>query len=251
MNQDKTVIITGGTKGIGADIAKKFHQEGWYVMVTSRQNSDLVEELKDRICFQRMDVRNETDHANAVASAIQWTGQLDAYINCAGFSQWKPLSAIDEEFWDLMMDTNLKGTLWGCKASAPHLSGNKTIVNVSSLAGKRGSANNSAYCASKFGVNALTQALAKELGIQGIRVNAVCPVYVQTEGLITALQEGSAPPQGEQLPSFFEKFAKGNSALLRLPTGEEVANLCYFLSTQESSAITGQCINVDCGVMPQ
>ena len=82
-----------------------------------------------------------------------------------------------------MIETNFKGTFWGCKLASQNLQHGGNIINVSSLAGKRGSANNSVYCATKFAVNGITQALAKELGARGLRVNAVCPVYVETQGL--------------------------------------------------------------------
>jgi 3-oxoacyl-[acyl-carrier protein] reductase/meso-butanediol dehydrogenase/(S,S)-butanediol dehydrogenase/diacetyl reductase len=125
------------------------------------------------------------------------------------------------------------------------------IINISSLAGKRGSANNSVYCATKFGVNGITQSLAKELGPMGIRVNAVCPVYLQTPGLKTALRDKYSPSKGKAIGSYLKKFADENAALHRLPEAEEVANLCLFLASASASAITGQCINVDCGVLPQ
>ncbi|MBW1775707.1 MAG: SDR family oxidoreductase, partial [Deltaproteobacteria bacterium] len=109
----------------------------------------------------------------------------------------------------------------------------------------------SVYCASKFGVNGITQALSKELGPRGIRVNAVCPVYVQTEGLLEALKEKDAPAQGDNVECYLQDFTAANAALQRLPTGEEIAQVCLFLASSGASAITGQCINVDCGVLPQ
>jgi 3-oxoacyl-[acyl-carrier protein] reductase/meso-butanediol dehydrogenase/(S,S)-butanediol dehydrogenase/diacetyl reductase len=150
-----------------------------------------------------------------------------------------------------MIATNLKGVLWGCRAAALHMAKSGVIINISSLAGKRGSANNSVYCASKFGVNGITQALSKELGKRDIRVNAVCPVYVTTDGLLEALDNEESPTGGRDAGAYLKKFAAESSALGRLPTAEEVANLCIFLASNKASAITGQCINVDCGVCPQ
>tara|TARA_B100001540_G_C15518545_1_gene511403 strand:- start:331 stop:726 length:396 start_codon:yes stop_codon:yes gene_type:complete len=126
-----------------------------------------------------------------------------------------------------------------------------SIINISSLAGKRGSANNSVYCATKFGVNGITQSLAKELGIKGIRVNAICPVYIRTEGLEKALNEPESPSRGGNFSDFLLDFEKKQTALGVLPTEEQVANTCLFLSSELGDGITGQCINVDCGVMPQ
>lgn len=248
---NKTVVITGGTKGIGAAITRTFHKNGWNVWIGSRNDSGLANELGSSVHFLSMDVRQEDEHQKLAKSALEETGQLDCYINCAGFSKWRPVGQIDNEFWDTMVDTNLKGAFWGCKTAAAHLSVGGSIVNVSSLAGKRGSANNSVYCASKFGVNALTQALAKELGPRGIRVNAVCPVYVETDGVFEALEEPDAPPAGQAIPEFLSNFATGNAALQRLPKGHEVADLCAYLASEQASALTGQCINIDCGVMPQ
>ena len=150
-----------------------------------------------------------------------------------------------------MIDTNLKGAFFGCRAAAEHLGKGGCIVNISSLAGKRGSAKNSVYCASKFGVNGITQALAKELGARGIRVNAICPVYVQTDGLLEALEAEDAPPGGVAVDVYLKDFAASQAALKTLPTGEEIGQACLFLASEGSSAITGQCINVDCGVLPQ
>jgi NAD(P)-dependent dehydrogenase (short-subunit alcohol dehydrogenase family) len=247
----RTVIITGGTKGIGASITRKFHAEGWFVMVASRTSSSLAVELGENLHYTVMDVQKEEDHISVVEKTLKWTGRLDCYINCAGFSKWSPVEKVDDAFWNQMIDTNLKGTFWGCKTAVRHLSENGSIVNVSSLASKRGSANNSVYCASKFGVNALTQSLAKEFGPNGIRVNAVCPVYVQTEGLIEALEDPHAPPNGQNVANYLADFTKQNTALQRLPQGKEVADLCYYLASSKASAVTGQSINVDCGVLPQ
>ena len=109
--------------------------------------------------------------------------------------------------------------------------------------------NNSAYVASKFGVAGLTQSLAKELGPKGIRVNAVCPVLVKTEGLMEALNDESSPAAGEP-DMFLNNFATTQTALGTLPSASQVADLCIFLSSSHAAAITGQSINVDCGVLP-
>jgi len=251
MESKRTVIITGGTKGIGASISRYFHKTGDHVLVSAREDNGLAKQLGERAKFVKADVKKLDDHNRLIKEAKEWTGKIDVYINCAGFSGWRPIGEADEEFWDEMIDTNLKGVFWGCKAAAENLSAGTSIINISSLAGKRGSANNSVYCASKFGVNGITQALAKELGPKGIRVNAVCPIYVETEGIKGALRDKRSPAAGEDVEMYLTKFAAENAALKRLPTGEEVAKVCYFLSSDLASAVTGQCINVDCGVLPQ
>ena len=247
----KTVIITGGTRGIGADIARGFLEADYQVLIGARHRSGLAEETQEHLKFLEIDVREESGHQKLIQTALEWTGSLDCYINCAGFSRWSPVEEVDEAFWNEMLDINLKGTFWGCKTAAGHLNSGGTLINVSSLAGKRGSTNNSVYCATKFGVNGITQSLAKELGPRSIRVNAVCPVYLETPGLLEALENPDAPPRGQETSAYLEEFAQGQAALKRLPQGSEVADLCLYFASDASSAVTGQCINVDCGVLPQ
>jgi 3-oxoacyl-[acyl-carrier protein] reductase/meso-butanediol dehydrogenase/(S,S)-butanediol dehydrogenase/diacetyl reductase len=244
----RTVIITGGTKGIGAAIATYFHAKGDSVLVGARQDNGFAATLSQRARFQSADATRPNDHARLVDAALEWTGRLDIYINNAGQSQWMPVEKITEQFWQDMLDVNAKGVLFGCQQAARALKPGGCILNISSLAAKRGTANNSVYCAAKFAVNGITQALAKELGPRGIRVNAVCPVLVPTPGLIDALKDKASPAQGSPA-DFLASFAKANAALGALPSAEQVAEFCYLLAG--ATAVTGQCINVDCGVLPQ
>ena len=244
----KTIVITGGLKGIGLSITKAFLINGYNVVCGSRNYVDVIKD--ENFHFLETDVKYENGHTRLVKEAISKTGRIDAYINNAGFSEWKSIEQIDDNFLNNILDTNLKSAFWGAKSSLNYLSKNGVIINISSIAGKRGSANNSAYSASKFGMNGLTQSLSKELGPRGIRVNAICPVLIGTEGLINALEKNESPSE-EDPYKFIKKFAKNNSALLRMPTGDEIAQMCIFLVSSKASAITGQCINVDCGVFPQ
>lgn len=248
----RTVVVTGGGKGLGAAITTGFRRAGAIVYVGSRTPAlpHLVRG-ENPAEYRRCDVRRVQDLEALATTARRETGRLDVWVNAAGFSRWRRLGGIDEPFWTEMVDTNLKGVLFGCRAAARRLGRGGVIVNVSSLAGKRGSAHNAAYCATKFGVNGITQALSKELGPQGIRVNAVCPVYVETDGLMQALNDADAPSAGRAVRAYLRAFAASQAALRRLPTAEQVAEACLFLSSPASGAITGQCINVDCGVLPQ
>ncbi|OUW34650.1 MAG: short-chain dehydrogenase [Flavobacteriaceae bacterium TMED179] len=250
MKENKIAIVTGGNRGIGLGITKSFIDEGYKVIVGARKDRKLKDIFGEKVFFVKTDVREEKAHHTLVNIAIKKFGRLDVYINNAGYSFWKPISEINEEFLGDLLDTNLKGTFWGCKAAASVMKSKASIINVSSIAGKRGSSNNSAYVASKFGVNGLTQSLAKELGPRNIRVNAVCPVLIATEGLIEALELEYAPGRGDP-NTFISNFTKSNSALLRMPTELEVGQTCLYLASDNASAITGQCINVDCGVLPQ
>ncbi|EJC82683.1 dehydrogenase of unknown specificity [Rhizobium leguminosarum bv. trifolii WSM2297] len=246
----KVAVVTGGSRGIGRSLVEGFVNAGYKVVVGARNESGIREISETHVRFEAIDVSNEDAHCHLVDTALAWGGKIDVYINNAGFSEWRPLEAIDELFFDTMIDVNLKGTFWGCKAAAAAMQEGGSLINISSLAGKRGSANNAMYVASKFGVNGLTQSLAKELGPKAIRVNALCPVLVRTPGLIEALETEWSPAKGKP-DEFLKAFTVGNAALGWLPRGEDVAGMAVFLASEAAAAITGQCINVDCGVFPQ
>ena len=246
----KTVVITGGSRGIGRSLTESFVTAGYSVVVGARNESGIVDVAKDKVRFVATDVRHESDHQRLIEACLDWTGRVDVYINNAGFSEWRPIALIDETFFNEMMDVNLKGAFWGCKAAAEVLKTGGTIINISSLAGKRGSSNNAMYVATKFGMNGLTQSLAKELGPRNIRVNALCPVLIRTDGLIEALKTEWAPAKGDP-DTFLRNFTAANAALGRLPKGEDVAAMAVYLASDAAAGITGQCINVDCGVLPQ
>jgi NAD(P)-dependent dehydrogenase (short-subunit alcohol dehydrogenase family) len=248
---DRTVVVTGGSRGIGAAISAAFYESGYRVVIAGRVDTGLATALGERALFVSTDVRQISSMREMVKRAVDWSGRLDVVVNNAGISAWRSLASIDEEFWQDMIDTNLRSVLFACQAAALCLPRGGSIINISSLAGKRGSTNNSVYCATKFGVNGITQSLAKELGPAGIRVNAVCPVYVRTEGLDEALENTVSPTAGQETSEYLAAFATSQTALGILPTAQQVAATCVFLASEAAAAITGQCLNVDCGVMPQ
>jgi 3-oxoacyl-[acyl-carrier protein] reductase/meso-butanediol dehydrogenase/(S,S)-butanediol dehydrogenase/diacetyl reductase len=247
---NESVVVTGGSKGIGRAIVLKLANQGFRVISGSRTPiADIPLHLTDLITHCEIDVRNPDDHVKLVELANSNTSKLKAFVNNAGFSEWRPIEDIESSFLQDILETNLMGYFWGSKAAAQGLKQGGSIVNISSLAARRGTPNNSAYVASKFGVSGLTQSMAKELGSRGIRVNAVCPVLIETPGLLEALKERNSPGKGNP-EEFLSTFALQQTALGRLPTAEEVANLVYFLLSDDASGITGQSINVDCGVLP-
>ena len=246
----KTAIITGGNRGIGYFISKAFIDAGYFVVIGARTDENIENTLGKNVIFIPMDVRDEDGHNELINTVIKQNGTVDVYVNNAGYSEWRPISEIDEEFLTDIISTNLMGAFWGCKAASRVMKDGASIINISSIAGKRGSVNNSAYCASKFGMNGLTQSLSKELGPRGIRVNALCPVLISTNGLLEALNSPYSPAKSDP-DKFISEFCKANSALNRMPTGSEVGAMAVFLASENASAITGQCINVDCGVFPQ
>jgi len=246
----RTVVITGGSKGIGWELVKVFAKDGYKVISGSRSvREDVPADISKSIKQLEIDVKNRENHLKLVKAAIDWNGTLDCYINNAGFSEWRSLADIDNKFISEIFETNLFGYFWGAQAAETSLKEGGSIINISSLAAKRGTPNNSAYSATKFGVTGLTQSLCKELGPKGIRVNAVCPVLVETPGLLDALDSKHSPANNDT-NKFLANFAINQTALNRLPTVNEVAQLCLFLASDNASGITGQSINVDCGVLP-
>lgn len=248
----KTAVITGGNRGIGLAITECFLNSGWSVVVGCRNSSKELEKLaSENLKIFEVDVRNENSVIDLARSAKETSGKLDAWVNNAGYSKWLPITEINNDFLEDIFKTNLFGAFWGCKAAACEMTEGGSIINISSIAGKRGSLNNSAYVASKFGMNGLTQSLAKELGQRGIRVNGICPVLVETDGLKSALIEKHAPSEKTDVNEFLTKFCESNAALKFLPKAQDVAEMAIFLASEKASAITGQNINVDCGVFPQ
>lgn len=243
------LVITGGSKGLGLDISQKFLDMGW--LVTSGSRTKPLNNLNLNASFSHVvtDVRDRESVKNLLGTAVSKFGNVNCFINNSGYSEWRSLGSISEDFLQDIIQTNLMGYFWGSQAAARVLSSGDSIINISSLAARRGTANNSAYVASKFGVAGLTQSLSKELGPVGIRVNAVCPVLVRTEGLMEALNGNEAPARGNP-ESFLSNFAADQTSLGFLPTGKDVANLCYFLAGSDARAITGQSISVDSGVFP-
>ncbi len=247
----RTVVITGGNRGIGKSIAECFLDEGYDVIIAARTSVNQGGGLLNKAVFFKMDVRDEKAHTLLAQRAISLTGRLDVWINNAGLSSWRPIQSVTERFFNNLVDVNLKGALWGCKAAAKFMANTGgAIINISSIAGKRGSSNNAIYCATKFGLNGLTQSLAKELGRNGITVNAICPVLIKTEGLMEALSHKFSPANGDP-ELFLTNFTNTNSATGYLPKGIDVGKLAVYLASPSNLSITGQCINVDCGVFPQ
>ncbi|TNJ68378.1 SDR family oxidoreductase [Paenibacillus hemerocallicola] len=240
----KTVLITGAGRGIGKAIALRFASEGAALALVSNVESDLLataEELAATGASVRTFVVDVSDHNQveaAVGAAVRHFGRIDILVNNAGIAWEEPVLGITPDHWRKIIDVNLNGTFWVAQAVANRMAeqGGGVIVNMASTNGLVGEANYAHYNASKGGVVLLTKTMAIELGGKGIRVNAVCPGYIQT-------------PMSEAIdsPEFIEQYIRAKIPLGRVGKPEDVAGVFAFLASDDAAFITGETIVVDGG----
>ena len=236
--KDKIILITGGARGQGAAEARLFVSEGARVVITDvleDQGRALAAELGQSASFVKHDVTSETDWAAAIAAA-QALGGLHGMVNNAGIYQPARLLDTDVAMFERHMRVNQLGCFIGMKAVVPLMekSGGGSIVNISSVAGLRGSPGAIAYSATKWALRGMTKAAAVDLAPKGIRVNSIHPGPIDTEMLnVRTTEERAARLQ--LVP------------MKRMGTVDEIANLVLFLVSNESSYITGAEVAIDGG----
>lgn len=182
----KTALVTGGARGIGEGIVRRFADEGAQVVISDvleEEGVALAEELGSQVSFHRLDVTSRADWDNAVEATATQFGKLDILVNNAGILKFARLDDISEEEVRKIIDVNLIGTIIGTQAAIPAIekAGGGSIINMSSADGISGANGVSAYCASKFGVRGFTKSMALELGPRGIRVNSIHPGGIFTD----------------------------------------------------------------------
>jgi NAD(P)-dependent dehydrogenase (short-subunit alcohol dehydrogenase family) len=198
----------------------------------------LASELSPPTYARQVNVGDSEQVNSFVAATIARLGRIDYVFNCAGVNPTSiPLLDTTDEYWDKLVNTNLKGVFLVTRACLPHLARGSSIVNVSSISGIRGSALQSVYCTTKFGLIGMSKSLALELGPQGIRVNCVAPGYIDTPSNAGIVKGGEA----------IERMRMGN-ALERLGTPEEVADVVAFLFGEEARYVNGAVLEIDGGV---
>jgi len=250
----KVAIVTGGARGIGAGIVDGFAKEGANLVIGDIMFDDaqeLAEKLTNdgvNVLAIRTDVTKKSDTENLVSATLHEFGKIDILVNNAGVLKVTSFVNLDEEEWDRVNDVNAKGTYLMSRAVVPHMitARQGKIVNISSLAGKRGSPGLAHYSASKFAIISITQTLAKELGEYNINVNAVCPGTLRTQ-MWEAILDGRATRQGIPREQFWNEWIE-QIPLKRPQTPEDVANIVLFLSSEVARNITGEAINVNGGL---
>ena len=245
MEEKKVAIITGGSRGIGKEIAKKFAKENYNLVINYVSEKTNTEELKKEfealgaeVLFIKTNVTSYEECEKMAKDAINKFGKIDVLVNNAGVTKDSLLLRMKEEDFDTVINVNLKGTFNVTKACIPYMMKKKSgkIVNISSVVGISGNSGQANYAASKAGIIGFTKSVAKELASRNILANCVAPGYIATDmtnGLSDAVKESI----NNQIP------------LKRVGMQEEVAKAVYFLAGEENSYITGQVINVDGGML--
>jgi len=245
--EKKVAVITGAARGLGRAGAERFLESGnWKVAILDMNEESLAKTARelgekygaDNVAYFTVNVTSKESVGNVMKAVIEKFGRIDSLINNAGITRDNMMHKMPEADWDVVLDVNLKGAFLCATAVAAHMKERKsgTIINTSSVVGVYGNMGQSNYAASKFGVIGLTKTWAKELGRDGIRVNAVAPGYTMTEMLQTVPEK--------ILTAIAEK-----TPLKRLGKPQDIANAYYFLSSDESAFITGQVMSVDGGLV--
>ncbi len=245
---DKVAIVTGGSKGIGSGIARVFCAEGASVVVASRgpeEGNRMVAELEaagGRAWYVSTDVTDSASIQAMIQGTAQRYGRLDILVNNAGYHLSKNVEQTSEQEWEFIINTNLRSTFLCSKYAIPHLRRTRgNIINVSSMVGLVGQPNAGAYSASKGGQIAMTRGMALDFAADGIRVNALCPGWVQTP-----LVEDWFSQQKD--PEASRRYIFGAHPLGRIGTVEECGQAAAYLASAEAAFVTGITLNLDGGI---
>lgn len=258
----KNAIVTGAARGIGRGIALKLAQAGANVALVDLGNptdpaltynlaaqtdlartADEVRRAEVKTATILADVTRWADCERMATEAVQQLGGIDILVNNAGIVAVGPVADFSEEQWDRVMAVNAKGPFLCAKACIPHLTKKRegAIINIASIAGKKGYGGVAAYCASKFAVVAFTQALAEELGPANIRVNAVCPGFLRTAMWTDVLNKVPGllgVTGGDNLTA----ISNQNTFLKREQTPEDIGEAVVYLARADN--VTGVALNV-------
>ena len=236
----KTVLITGGSRGIGRAMVELFSEKGYLVAFTYKNSLEAANELSKKTGAMPIfaDAESEADIINAVRVAFDQLGHIDCLINNAGVASFSLFTETSLADWQRIFSINLNSAFIYSREAAKNMisAHSGKIINVGSMWGISGSTCEVAYSSSKAALHGMTKALAKELGPSGINVNAIAPGLIATE-MNASLSEDVVSSIIDETP------------LMRVGTPRDVASLAYFLASEDASFITGEVISVNGGFL--
>ena len=239
----KIALITGGNSGIGLATAKRFVKEGAFVFITGRTQSKLDEAVKQvgtNVAGVQGDVANLADLDRLFETIKKQKGKLDIVFANAGIAKYSPLGTITEEHFDSIFGGNVKGMVFTVQKALPLLPDGASVILNASVVGSKGLPSNSVYAATKAAVRSFARTWTTDLKSRKIRVNAISPGPIDTEGLKELL--GSSEAGKERLKNIGTTVPLG-----RLGTPDEIAKAAVFLASDDSSFVTGIELFVDGG----
>lgn len=250
--KDKVAIVTGGAMGIGKGIVTVFAREGARVVIADVNETagrETEKELRDQsfdVFFIRCDVSKEEDVKTMIQETIKRYGALHILVNNAGIGVYKSIAEATREDFERCLAVNLIGPFLCTKYAIPHLkaSGGGSIINIASVHAVQNVGGTAPYAASKGGLAALTRAAAIDLARDNIRINAICPGWIDTP-LVRGIFASSPDPEG------MRRRVERRQLLGRLGTPEDVGYAALFLASEEASYITGTLLFVDAGMTAQ
>lgn len=235
----RNIIVTGGTRGIGASISREFIENGDRVFAVYEKNDIVAQEFQKSTgaIIIKADV-SKKEGVSSVFDVVRKYGKTDVLVNNAGISEIKPFADITEEDWDKIFQVNVKSAFLMSKQALSDMLFSKKgkIINISSIWGQTGGSCEVHYSASKAAIIGFTKALAKELGLSGIQVNCVAPGVIKTDM--------NAHLTGEDLQALTEEIP-----LNRIGTPEDIAKTVFFLASDNANYITGQVFCVNGGML--
>jgi len=241
----KIAIVTGGSRGIGRAIVARFLAEGARVVTAARSEPETPLPKTEQLQWQQADVSNAEDVERLFAAAER-LGGVDVLVNNAGLQLERTIERTSEEEWDRVMAVNLKSVFLCSRAAIPLMRrrGGGSIVNIGSYDGFVADPNLAAYCAAKGGVHALTRAVAVDHGRDGIRCNAICPGWIETDMLEAYYESLPDPAAARRKINEIHPLGRTGQPL-------DIANLALWLASDEAAFVTGQLFTADGGLTAQ